>query len=54
VIRGGYPSASHDEVERRVQVRMERQNVLRGASPLELWAIVDEGLKHGRSGPEAR
>jgi transcriptional regulator with XRE-family HTH domain len=36
VIRGGYPSASHDEVERRVRVRMERQNVLRGESPLEL------------------
>ena len=44
VIRGGYPSASRDEVERRVRVRMERQNVLRGGSPLELWAIVDEGL----------
>jgi transcriptional regulator with XRE-family HTH domain len=42
VIRGGYPAASRDEVERRVQVRMERQNVLRGERPLELWAIVDE------------
>ena len=37
VIRGGYPSASRDEVERRVRVRMERQNVLRAESPLELW-----------------
>jgi transcriptional regulator with XRE-family HTH domain len=42
VIRGGLPSASRDEVERRVQVRMERQDVLRGGSPLELWGIVDE------------
>jgi transcriptional regulator with XRE-family HTH domain len=42
VIRGGYPSASRDEVERRVQVRMERQNVLRGDSPLKLGVIVDE------------
>ena len=42
VIRGGYPSAGRDEVERRVRVRMERQNVLRGESPLELWGIVDE------------
>jgi transcriptional regulator with XRE-family HTH domain len=42
VIRGGFPSASRDEVERRVQVRMERQDVLRGDNPLELWGIVDE------------
>lgn len=42
VIRGGFPSASRDEVERRVQVRMERQDVLRGDRPLELWGIVDE------------
>jgi len=37
VIRGGYPSASRDKVERRVRVRMKRQNVLRAESPLELW-----------------
>ena len=42
VIRGGFPSASRDEIERRVQVRMERQDVLRGDRPLELWGIVDE------------
>jgi Domain of unknown function (DUF5753) len=42
VIRGGLPSAGRDEIERRVQVRMERQDVLRGDSPLELWGIVDE------------
>ena len=42
VIRGGLPSAGRDEIERRVQVRMERQDVLRGDSPLELWVIVDE------------
>jgi len=42
VIRGGFPSASRDEVERRVKVRMERQGILHGDSPLELWGIVDE------------
>jgi transcriptional regulator with XRE-family HTH domain len=42
VIRAGLPVAGWDEVERRVQVRMERQAVLRGDSPLELWGIVDE------------
>ena len=30
------------EVERRVEVRMERQEVLRGDNPLQLWGIVDE------------
>jgi transcriptional regulator with XRE-family HTH domain len=55
VIRGGYPSASRDEVERRVQVRMERQNVLRGESPLDLWGIVDEtALRRQVGGREVR
>jgi transcriptional regulator with XRE-family HTH domain len=47
VIRGGLPHASRDEVERRVEVRMERQAVLRNDNPLNLWSIVDEAaLRH--------
>ena len=42
VIRGGFPTAGQDEIEHRVEVRMERQDVLRGDSPLKLWGIVDE------------
>ncbi len=42
VITGVLPFASRDEVERRVEVRMERQEVLRNDNPLELWGIVDE------------
>ena len=42
VITGVLPFASRDEVERRVEVRMERQDVLRNENPLELWGIVDE------------
>ena len=42
VIRGGLPNASRDEVERRVEVRMERQALLRNDSPLNLWSIVNE------------
>ena len=42
VIRGGFPTASRDEIERRVEVRIERQEVLRNESPLKLWGIVDE------------
>jgi transcriptional regulator with XRE-family HTH domain len=50
VIRGGFPSASRDEVERRVKVRMERQDILHGDSPLELWGIVDEAALRRRVG----
>jgi transcriptional regulator with XRE-family HTH domain len=42
VIRGTLPFASRDEVERRVEVRMARQEVLRNDNPLNLWAITDE------------
>jgi transcriptional regulator with XRE-family HTH domain len=42
VIRGTLPFASRDEVERRVEVRMARQEVLRNDNPLNLWAIIDE------------
>jgi transcriptional regulator with XRE-family HTH domain len=42
VITGVLPFASRDEVERRVEVRMERQEVLRNDNPLQLWGIVDE------------
>jgi transcriptional regulator with XRE-family HTH domain len=42
VIRGGFPTAGQDEIEHRVEVRMERQDVLRGDNPLKLWGIVDE------------
>ena len=40
VIRGGLPNASRDEVERRVEVRMERQALLHNENPLNLWSIV--------------
>jgi hypothetical protein len=42
VTRAGLPTASDDEVDRRVEVRLQRQRVLTGSSPIELWAIVDE------------
>jgi transcriptional regulator with XRE-family HTH domain len=42
VISGTLPLASQTEVEQRVRARMERQELLRGGKPLELWAIVDE------------
>lgn len=39
VICGGFPTATRDEIERRVEVRMERQEILRNDSPLELWGM---------------
>jgi transcriptional regulator with XRE-family HTH domain len=42
VITGTLPMASQTQVEQRVQARMERQELLRGDDPLEMWAIVDE------------
>ena len=42
VIRGGFPTAGQDEIEHRVEVRMGRQDILRGDNPLKLWGIVDE------------
>jgi transcriptional regulator with XRE-family HTH domain len=42
VIRGVLPMASEQEVEDRVQARIERQAVLTKESPLKLWAILDE------------
>jgi transcriptional regulator with XRE-family HTH domain len=53
VIRGGLPTASREEAERRVEVRMARQEVLRGDNPLELWAIIDEAALRRRSGGDA-
>jgi transcriptional regulator with XRE-family HTH domain len=53
VIRGGLPNASRDEVERRVEVRMERQALLHNENPLNLWSIVDEAaLRRQVGGPE--
>lgn len=42
VIRGVLPMASRQEIEDRVQARLERQQVLTKDDPLKLWAIVDE------------
>jgi transcriptional regulator with XRE-family HTH domain len=53
VIRAVLPWASRDEVERCVEVRMQRQDVLRGDNPLELWGIVDEAALRRQVGDRA-
>lgn len=39
-----------DEIEQFVQVRLARQERLRGDDPLNLWAVVTEGVLHQRVG----
>ena len=38
----GYGPASSDETERRVSLRMRRQEVLDGADPPRVWFVIDE------------
>jgi transcriptional regulator with XRE-family HTH domain len=42
---------SHDEVERLVALRMQRQEVLLRSDPLELWLIMDEAVIRRTMGP---
>jgi transcriptional regulator with XRE-family HTH domain len=50
VIKGVLPLASDDEVEHRVEARVQRQESLRKKSALRLWAILDEAVLHRRVG----
>jgi len=42
VIRLGHPDGSDEEIERRVQLRLRRQQILTGLRPPTLWAVLDE------------
>src|SRR5215475_11802821 len=42
-----------DEIERLVKLRMQRQDVLHGPRPLELWLILDESVLWRMAGPSA-
>ena len=44
LIRGDSPELGHEEVERRVEVRMTRQQVLARDDRPQLWAILDEAV----------
>ncbi|MCL6670806.1 helix-turn-helix domain-containing protein [Streptomyces panaciradicis] len=44
VVQRGLPSAPVREVERRVELRMKRAELLRRADPPQLWAVVDESV----------
>ncbi len=52
LIVGVLPFSSEEDVERRVQVRMQRQAVLTGADPVRLEAVIDEAaLRRAVGGP---
>ncbi|WBB76867.1 helix-turn-helix transcriptional regulator [Micromonospora sp. WMMD1128] len=44
VILLGHRGASAAELDRRVDLRMERQGLLRRANPPQLWAVLDEAV----------
>ncbi len=44
VIRLGHSNASNQEIERRIELRRSRQQVLKKASPPKLWAVIDEAV----------
>lgn len=49
----GRPDASTDEIERRVKLRLTRQQLLAKSQPPRLWAVVDEAaLRRPIGGPE--
>ncbi|MBL7499245.1 helix-turn-helix domain-containing protein [Frankia sp. CNm7] len=53
VIRAASPSLSATEVDRAVELRLTRQQVLTTVPPLDFWAIVDEGVIHRHVGGAA-
>lgn len=53
MIRGGPQELDPDEIERRVEVRMARQEILNGADRPRLWTILDEAALHRTVGGSA-
>jgi transcriptional regulator with XRE-family HTH domain len=39
----GYSAAAPDEIDRRVSLRLKRQDLLTGPAPPQVWSVVDEG-----------
>src|SRR5690242_17902845 len=42
----GHTSAAADEIERRVSLRLKRQELLAGPEPPQVWSVIDEGALH--------
>lgn len=50
VIRGGPAEISDEEVDKRVEIRMRRQQTLHDAQPLRVVAVMDEAVLHREVG----
>jgi hypothetical protein len=49
----GHTTASEDEIERRVSLRLKRQDLLNSPHPPQVWSVLDEGaLRRPVGGPE--
>ncbi|MFC5219693.1 helix-turn-helix domain-containing protein [Streptomyces coerulescens] len=46
VLRGGFPNDSPEDLERRVDLRLRRQNLLEGADAPTLWVVMEEAVLH--------
>jgi transcriptional regulator with XRE-family HTH domain len=53
VMRAAQPSAGSDEVERQLAARATRQALLTAASPLAVWAVLDEAVMRRQVGGPA-
>ena len=48
----GHTSAPADEIDRRVSLRLKRQDLLNGPTPPQVWSVIDEGaLRRPVGGP---
>jgi hypothetical protein len=43
VTRLGYRAAPPEEIDRRVSLRLKRQDLLTGPQPPQVWSVIDEG-----------
>ena len=53
VVLLGHGRASADELDRRVDLRMQRQKVLDRTDPVQLWAVIDEAVLRRSVGSRA-
>ncbi|GGV26566.1 transcriptional regulator [Actinomadura cremea] len=52
LLRARHPEAPQEEIDRRVELRMERRRVFARPDPLRLWAVIDEAaLRRAVGGP---
>jgi hypothetical protein len=52
VTRLGHTTASAEEIDRRVNMRLKRQDLLTGTEPPQVWSVIDEGaLRRPVGGP---